>query len=192
MVGPKAKLPAAKVPLGSAPGRGRSRRNAGRIRARGTDALLSWLLERSREYGPATLSDMLCEICLGLAARAADASAERRSLTEALDRLQADGEIERQQIEESELNERRNAALRDFRVHRDGHAPHAEGLCCSQSGRGCCVPTIDLAFSLSSYDTTGLSIGQWVFGLTDWYRDGTLTEYVAVEGPQPRAAAGRR
>jgi NADPH:quinone reductase-like Zn-dependent oxidoreductase len=27
----------------------------------------------------------------------------------------------------------------------------------------------------------GLSIGQRVFGLTDWYRDGTLTEYVAVE-----------
>ncbi|HZQ24920.1 MAG TPA: alcohol dehydrogenase catalytic domain-containing protein [Terriglobales bacterium] len=29
--------------------------------------------------------------------------------------------------------------------------------------------------------TTGLSIGQRVFGLTDWYRDGTLAEYVAVE-----------
>ncbi|HEY4380001.1 MAG TPA: NADP-dependent oxidoreductase [Acidobacteriaceae bacterium] len=32
------------------------------------------------------------------------------------------------------------------------------------------------------YGTTGLSIGQRVFGLTDWYRDGTLAEYVAVEG----------
>jgi NADPH:quinone reductase-like Zn-dependent oxidoreductase len=31
------------------------------------------------------------------------------------------------------------------------------------------------------YGTTGLSIGQRVFGLTDWYRDGTLTEYAAVE-----------
>jgi len=31
------------------------------------------------------------------------------------------------------------------------------------------------------YGTTGLSIGQLVFGLTDWYRDGTLAEYVAVE-----------
>ena len=31
------------------------------------------------------------------------------------------------------------------------------------------------------HGTTGLSIGQRVFGLTDWYRDGTLTEYVAVE-----------
>ena len=32
-----------------------------------------------------------------------------------------------------------------------------------------------------SYGTTGLSVGQRVFGLTDWYRDGTLAEYVAVE-----------
>jgi NADPH:quinone reductase-like Zn-dependent oxidoreductase len=31
------------------------------------------------------------------------------------------------------------------------------------------------------YGTTGLSIGQRVFGLTDWYRDGTLAEYTAVE-----------
>ena len=31
------------------------------------------------------------------------------------------------------------------------------------------------------YGTTGLSMGQRVFGLTDWYRDGTLAEYVAVE-----------
>src|ERR1700741_3340175 len=31
------------------------------------------------------------------------------------------------------------------------------------------------------YGTTGLSIRQRVFGLTDWYRDGTLAEYVAVE-----------
>ena len=29
--------------------------------------------------------------------------------------------------------------------------------------------------------TTGLSVGQRVFGLTDWYRDGTLAGYVAVE-----------
>jgi NADPH:quinone reductase-like Zn-dependent oxidoreductase len=29
--------------------------------------------------------------------------------------------------------------------------------------------------------TTGLSLGQRVFGLTDWYRDGTLAEYAAVE-----------
>lgn len=31
------------------------------------------------------------------------------------------------------------------------------------------------------YGTTGLSVGQRVFGLTDWHRDGTLAELVAVE-----------
>ncbi|AZO35283.1 NADP-dependent oxidoreductase [Mesorhizobium sp. M2A.F.Ca.ET.037.01.1.1] len=31
------------------------------------------------------------------------------------------------------------------------------------------------------YGTTGLSIGQRVFGLSDWHRDGTLAEYVAME-----------
>lgn len=31
------------------------------------------------------------------------------------------------------------------------------------------------------YGTTGLSIGQRVFGLADWHRDGTLAEYVAIE-----------
>jgi NADPH:quinone reductase-like Zn-dependent oxidoreductase len=31
------------------------------------------------------------------------------------------------------------------------------------------------------YGTTGLSVGQRVLGLTDWHRDGTLAEYVAVE-----------
>src|SRR3954469_2165389 len=31
------------------------------------------------------------------------------------------------------------------------------------------------------YGTTGLSVGQRVFGLTDWYRDGTLAEHVAIE-----------
>src|SRR5215469_3381175 len=32
-----------------------------------------------------------------------------------------------------------------------------------------------------SYGTTGLSVGQRVFGLTDWTRDGTLAEYAVVE-----------
>ena len=35
--------------------------------------------------------------------------------------------------------------------------------------------------SALGYGTTGLSVGQRVFGLTDWHRDGTLAEYVAVE-----------
>jgi NADPH:quinone reductase-like Zn-dependent oxidoreductase len=45
------------------------------------------------------------------------------------------------------------------------------------------IPGHELAGVVTSlgYGTTGLSVGQRVFGLTDWYRDGTLAEYVAVE-----------
>jgi NADPH:quinone reductase-like Zn-dependent oxidoreductase len=41
----------------------------------------------------------------------------------------------------------------------------------------------ELAGVVSSlgYGTTGLSLGQRVFGITDWHRDGTLAEYAAVE-----------
>ncbi|MGN6126238.1 MAG: NADP-dependent oxidoreductase [Humibacter sp.] len=35
--------------------------------------------------------------------------------------------------------------------------------------------------SALGYGTTGLSVGQRVFGITDWHRDGTLAEYTAVE-----------
>jgi NADPH:quinone reductase-like Zn-dependent oxidoreductase len=31
------------------------------------------------------------------------------------------------------------------------------------------------------YGATGLTVGQRVFGLADWYRDGTLAQYVAIE-----------
>ncbi|MDA9465526.1 NADP-dependent oxidoreductase [Bradyrhizobium sp. CCBAU 53415] len=45
------------------------------------------------------------------------------------------------------------------------------------------VPGHELAGVVTAvgYGTTGLSLGQRVFGLADWYRDGTLAEYVAVE-----------
>jgi NADPH:quinone reductase-like Zn-dependent oxidoreductase len=45
------------------------------------------------------------------------------------------------------------------------------------------IPGHELAGVVTAlgYGTTGLSIGQRVFGLTDWTRDGTLAEYVAVE-----------
>src|SRR5215217_5160519 len=45
------------------------------------------------------------------------------------------------------------------------------------------IPGHELARVITAlgYGTTGLSIGQRVFGLTDWYRDGTLAEYTAVE-----------
>jgi NADPH:quinone reductase-like Zn-dependent oxidoreductase len=45
------------------------------------------------------------------------------------------------------------------------------------------IPVHELAGVVTAlgYGTRGLSVGQRVFGLTDWYRDGTLAEYVAVE-----------
>src|ERR1700754_5157069 len=45
------------------------------------------------------------------------------------------------------------------------------------------VPGQELAGVVTAlgYGTTGLSVGQRVFGLTDSYRGGTLAEYVAVE-----------
>ena len=45
------------------------------------------------------------------------------------------------------------------------------------------IPGHELAGLVTAlgYGTTGLSVGQRVFGLTDWTRDGTLAEYVAVE-----------
>jgi len=45
------------------------------------------------------------------------------------------------------------------------------------------IPGHELAgvITVLGYGTTGLSVGQRVFGLTDWHRDGTLAEYVAIE-----------
>jgi NADPH:quinone reductase-like Zn-dependent oxidoreductase len=45
------------------------------------------------------------------------------------------------------------------------------------------IPGHELAGVVTAlgYGTTGLSLGQRVFGLADWHRDGTLAEYVAIE-----------
>jgi NADPH:quinone reductase-like Zn-dependent oxidoreductase len=45
------------------------------------------------------------------------------------------------------------------------------------------IPGHELAGTVAAlgYGTTGLSVGQRVFGLADWHRDGTLAEYVAIE-----------
>jgi NADPH:quinone reductase-like Zn-dependent oxidoreductase len=50
-------------------------------------------------------------------------------------------------------------------------------------GRAPSIPGHELAGVVAAlgYGTTGLSLGQRVFGLTDWHRDGTLAELVAVE-----------
>lgn len=54
------------------------------------------------------------------------------------------------------------------------------------------IPGHELAGVVTAlgYGTTGLSVGQRVFGLTDWYRDGTLAEYVAVEARNLAALPG--
>jgi hypothetical protein len=65
------------------------------------------------------------------------------------------------------------------------------------------IPGHELAGVVTAlgYGTTGLSVGQRVFGLTDWHRDGTLAEYVAVEARSttpsppstgPNGSTGRR
>ena len=45
------------------------------------------------------------------------------------------------------------------------------------------IPGHELAGVVTAlgYGTTGLSVGQRVFGLADWHRDGTMAEYVAIE-----------
>src|SRR5207245_1882139 len=45
------------------------------------------------------------------------------------------------------------------------------------------IPGHELAGVVAAlgYGTTGVSVGQRVFGLADWHRDGTLAEYVAIE-----------
>jgi NADPH:quinone reductase-like Zn-dependent oxidoreductase len=45
------------------------------------------------------------------------------------------------------------------------------------------IPGHELAGVVTAlgYGTTGVSVGQRVLGIADWYRDGTLAEYVAIE-----------
>jgi NADPH:quinone reductase-like Zn-dependent oxidoreductase len=54
------------------------------------------------------------------------------------------------------------------------------------------IPGHELAGVVTAlgYGTTGLSVGQRVFGLTDWTRDGTLAESVAVESHNPALLPG--
>jgi NADPH:quinone reductase-like Zn-dependent oxidoreductase len=54
------------------------------------------------------------------------------------------------------------------------------------------IPGHELAGVVTAlgYGTTGLSVGQRVFGLTDWYRDGSLAEFVAMEARNLAALPG--
>ncbi len=54
------------------------------------------------------------------------------------------------------------------------------------------IPGHELAGVVTAlgYGTSGISVGQRVLGLTDWHRDGTLAEYVAVEARNLAPLAG--
>src|SRR4051794_29187944 len=54
------------------------------------------------------------------------------------------------------------------------------------------IPGHELAGVVTAvgYGTTGLTIVQRVFGLADWYRDGTLAEDIAIEPRNPAPLPG--
>jgi NADPH:quinone reductase-like Zn-dependent oxidoreductase len=82
------------------------------------------------------------------------------------------------------------AAINDVvvQVHASGFVPTELAWSSTWTDRRGCgrrpsIPGHELAGVVTAlgYGTTGLSLGQRVFGLTDWYRDGTLAEYVGAE-----------
>src|SRR3954471_1092253 len=90
------------------------------------------------------------------------------------------------------------AAINDVvvQVHASGFVPTELAWSSTWTDRRGCdrrpsIPGHELAGVVTAlgYGTRGLSLGQRVFGLTDWTRDGTLAEYAAVEarnlGPLP-------
>jgi NADPH:quinone reductase-like Zn-dependent oxidoreductase len=75
-----------------------------------------------------------------------------------------------------------------IRVHAAGFTPGEldwPGTWKDRAGRdrGPVIPGHEVSGEVAELGmgTTGLTVGQRVFGLTDWTRDGTLAEYVAVE-----------
>ena len=76
------------------------------------------------------------------------------------------------------------------RVHAAGFTPGEldwPGTWTDRAGRDRTpsVPGHELSGVVSElgYGTTGLTVGQRVFGLADWTRDGALAEYTAASGP---------
>src|ERR1700740_3595500 len=83
-----------------------------------------------------------------------------------------------------------HAAINDVivRIHASGFVPTemdwpSTWVDRSNRNRTPSIPGHELAGVVTAlgYGTTGLSVGQRVFGLADWHRDGTLAEYVAIE-----------
>jgi NADPH:quinone reductase-like Zn-dependent oxidoreductase len=82
------------------------------------------------------------------------------------------------------------AAINDVivEVHASGYVPTEvswPSTWVDRAGRGRSPSIIghEVAGVVSAlgFGTTGLSLGQRVFGLSDWHRDGTLAEFVAIE-----------
>ena len=71
---------------------------------------------------------------------------------------------------------------RGLHARRAGLAEHVDRSSGPRPRRRACPATSCRVWSTAlGYGTTGLTVGQRVFGLTDWARDGTLAEYTAVE-----------
>src|SRR5215468_4893943 len=82
------------------------------------------------------------------------------------------------------------AAINDVvvQVHASGFTPGELSWPSTWTDRGGrdrtpSIPSHELAGVVTAlgYGTTGLSVGQRVFGLGDWYRDGALAEFLAIE-----------
>jgi NADPH:quinone reductase-like Zn-dependent oxidoreductase len=83
-----------------------------------------------------------------------------------------------------------SAAINDVvvAVHASGYVPTEvdwSSTWVDRAGRdrAPAIPGHELAGVVTElgYGTTGLSVGQRVFGLADWHRNGSLAEYVAIE-----------
>jgi NADPH:quinone reductase-like Zn-dependent oxidoreductase len=91
------------------------------------------------------------------------------------------------------------AAINDVvvRIHASGFVPTELTWPSTWTDRGNrdrtpSIPGHELAGVVTAlgYGTTGLSVGQRVFGLADWYRDGTLAESIAIEARNLAALPG--
>ena len=90
--------------------------------------------------------------------------------------------VERPEPSGSDKRRHRSGSCVGIRRDRVRRGPRPGPIASTVTGHRS-IPGHELAGVVTAlgYGTTGLSIGQRVFGLADWHRDGTLAEYVAVE-----------